>query len=376
MDAYSKSVRNGVVWILMTLGLILIGASIFLFSDSLGMGIATGVSISLNTLVPSLFPFMVLSSLIAYSRFSHYISAPFSLVVKHLFHLPTYCAAVILMSLIGGYPVGAKLIADLVNNRLLTQKQAERMLCFCVNASPAFVVTGVGAAMFGSVQAGFLLLGAHVAATFVTGILFRPKKSDGFNAEIAPKYMSLSSAFVTAVQASARALVSICAFVTLFAGISAVLRSSGATKVLSQLISGLLFLPMSSGDAIVSGILEVTTGCVKAANLQGVQGLILASLFCSWCSLSIICQIMSIVRGSGIGLKPFLFSRVVHSILSCSFTFLLFLIFPPATTVLTEATIAQLHLSSTPLSSGLLFVTCSVLILFCEKSMASRRQKC
>lgn len=73
------------------------------------------------------------------------------------------------MSMTGGYPVGARTIAQLLEQGRIQPRTARRMLCFCINAGPAFVVSTVGAALYSSVQAGFCLLTAHLGASALVG---------------------------------------------------------------------------------------------------------------------------------------------------------------------------------------------------------------
>ena len=120
---------------------------ILLFPNDVRNGASNGISYCLYTLVPSLFPFMVLSSFIIHSGISKFIGKLLQPVIQFLFYLPGSAGSVIIMSMIGGYPVGARGCMSLLEQGAITQKQAQRMLYFCVNAGPAFIISVVGSTL-------------------------------------------------------------------------------------------------------------------------------------------------------------------------------------------------------------------------------------
>ncbi len=130
--------------ILLCLIIIACALGILLFPNDVRNGASSGISYCLYTLVPSLFPFMVLSSFIIHSGISKFIGKLLQPVIQFLFYLPGSAGSVIIMSMIGGYPVGARGCMSLLEQGAITQKQAQRMLYFCVNAGPAFIISVVG----------------------------------------------------------------------------------------------------------------------------------------------------------------------------------------------------------------------------------------
>ena len=107
-------------------------------------GIKNGLLTVGGVLIPSLFPFMTLACFIENSGVSEIIGRVLSPVVRIVFHLPEDTAATILMSFIGGFPVGAKMTDSLYREGKITSVEASRMYLFCINAGPAFTVSAVG----------------------------------------------------------------------------------------------------------------------------------------------------------------------------------------------------------------------------------------
>ena len=107
-----------------------------------------------QTLIPSLFPFFVLSSLLIACGASELLSALLSPLMRPLFGLSGAGAAALALGLCGGYPVGARTAAELVENGALSQEEGERLLTFCNNAGPGFLLGVCGAGVFSSSRAG------------------------------------------------------------------------------------------------------------------------------------------------------------------------------------------------------------------------------
>ncbi|MFA9382095.1 MAG: hypothetical protein ACERKO_13650, partial [Acetanaerobacterium sp.] len=122
--------------------LLVIGVAVLYFcnAQAVSAGVRDGLLVCANTLIPSLFPFMILCAFIVNSRLSDYLSAPFAFFTARVLRLPAFTGSVFLLSLVGGYPVGARMIAQLYREGRISGHTASRMLLFCVNAGPAFLI--------------------------------------------------------------------------------------------------------------------------------------------------------------------------------------------------------------------------------------------
>lgn len=142
---------------LCTIALILLLTSFLLFrSKEISGGIVHAVDLCLYSVFPSLFGMMVVSNLVVSSKIFTKLLSPFSAVTRYLFKLPAEFTSVLLISFIGGYPVGAKIINGLYRDGEISLKTAERMLSFCVNAGPAFVVSQFQSPYFTMFKSVFL----------------------------------------------------------------------------------------------------------------------------------------------------------------------------------------------------------------------------
>lgn len=275
-------------------------------------GVRTGLSVCADTVIPSLFPFMVLAGLIASTSAGERLSRAVSAATKKLLGLPEALGSVLLMSFVGGFPVGAKMLASMLERRQIDSKTASYSLCFCVNAGPSFLISAVGAVMLGSLRAGVVLLGAQVlSALIVCGFVSRR------NLESVPPVKGVpspSAAFVEAVRGAASGMLGICAFITAFSAITSLLNALGLVSAACGAL-GCVFprLGTSFFSALFIGLMEVTSGCKAAAALHTRAGFVLSAFLVSFSSLSISFQVQSCFPSdSGVRFTPYYFSRLIH----------------------------------------------------------------
>lgn len=296
---------------LTAIGVAVIGVGLISQSAAVSQGIQNGLKVCAGVLIPSLFPFMVLSSFLSLTSAANILSIPFAPITTRLFKLPRELGAVVLLSLVGGYPVGAKSISLLLSQGKITKATAERMLCFCVNSGPSFLVTAVGVGMLASKTAGIILFLSQTAATLLIGVLV------SLRAKVLPAKsevgcMKADEAFVTAVSTASSSIIAMCSFAILFSGILAFISASGFIARISQ-ISG---VEEGLTKAVISGILEVTSGCANSAQLGGLTAFVMISAAASFGGLSVLFQIMSCFRENPVSFRPLIASRIFHILLS------------------------------------------------------------
>lgn len=305
--------------VVMGLLLVLCMIGVLWFPAETASGAGRGVAYCMNILVPSLFPFMTLSTLMVLSGFAERIGYLLRGVVRGLFYLPGCAGAAILMSLVGGYPVGAKSIAALREKGSLTDEQAARMLCFCVNSGPAFVITAVGYGMLGSIRSGLLLLTALIFPPIIfgigMGIVVRKRGiSCGTPAPVSRKKEQTGlPAIVTATADASRATLMMCAFVILFSALNYLLHAAGISVFLAQLLTA-CGISSNTASAALSVLLEVVSGCTECA-VTGV-GLPFIAFALGWGGLCIHFQIFSVLGSIPISKVRFYLFRVLHGLIS------------------------------------------------------------
>ena len=155
--------------------LILCGILVWFLADArqLRLEAAKALTLCAGTVIPALFPFMVVTGLLVRLGFGQWLAPDMAGLMASLFRLPGCAGSALLLGLVGGYPIGARTAAELYASGDLTRQEAERLLTFCNNSNPVFLISVLGVGVFGSVRAGLWLWLIHVCAALLTGLLFR-----------------------------------------------------------------------------------------------------------------------------------------------------------------------------------------------------------
>ena len=274
---------------------VFLGTLLLIFRDSAVSGMKLGIDICLNILVPSLFPFMVLSSVaVKCGIFSGGTGKLFGKITG----MPFAVLSVIIFGFTGGYPVGLNVAAELYENGVIDRRTVLRLSSFCVNAGPAFIITAVGTVIFGSSGAGYSLFFCVCISSVITGILAsffikQDKSTHTF------KYVKqpFSEALTESVESSCKKMFVMCAWVMLF-------------SCFSGIINGFHFGFLSDIWSVFS---EVTAGVVSA---EKIGGLPLTAACISSGGLCVMCQLLPTMKKCGVRVREYLTFRIVNSVIS------------------------------------------------------------
>ena len=195
--------------------LIVICAGFMLITpNSVKEGIKTALLICYNVVIPTLYPF-TFCVLFIMNAINTKKLAYFEKGTKFLFGINAEEFLIFTLSLIGGYPTGAKLIEKRFSNLKTDDKKPNLLLCYCVNAGPAFIILAVGSGILNSKKLGIILFFSHIFASFILALL--SKKRIKSNHYIPQKTeLNIIDSFVLSVSESANATISICSFIVVF----------------------------------------------------------------------------------------------------------------------------------------------------------------
>ena len=258
--------------------------------------------------------------------------------MRPLFHVSGACASAFALGFIGGYPVGAKTAISLYENGMCTKTEAERLLAFCNNSGPAFILGVVGAGVFASSRVGVLLYLAHAAASICIGILFRFYKAGPTarreERQSRPQFHAqrFTTAFTGSIKNSFLSTLNICAFVVFFTVVIQLLIRSGFLPGLAQVLGTVLApfgLTPEWAQRLLTGALEISSGVWTLSGDGTLSGkLILAAFMLGWAGISVHCQVLSFIGGSGLSVGTYLVGRLLHGGLSALFIAVLVRLFP------------------------------------------------
>lgn len=296
-------------------------------------GAQTGLALCFNVIVPSLFPFFVLSSLVVDLGLAAYLGRALESLMRPLFRVSGSCATAIALGFIGGYPVGARTALQLYQQGLCSKPEAERLLAFCNNSGPAFILGVVGAGVFGDGRIGLLLYCTHAAASLLVGLLFRFYGRDHGRTDCRPhqkpiKTVTVAAAFTGAVTHSLQSTLNICAFVVFFAVVLQLLSAWGILSAVAAFLSHLGFQP-EWAHRLVAGLLELSSGVASLSGGSGLAGRAsMAAFMLGWAGISVHCQVLSFLIDSGLSAKTYLAGKLCHGLIAAGLTWLVARIIP------------------------------------------------
>ena len=289
-------------------------------------GARRGLALCGGTIVPPLLPFFVLSGLISALGLPQLLGKQLEKPMNGLFGAPGLAATPLVLGFLGGYPVGATALADLVKAGALSPEEGSRLLPWCNNTGPAFIIGAVGAGVFGSGTLGLGLYACHILAALLLGLLFSHRRNA--ISESIPHALpspSLAGALPGAVKGAAMSTVYICAFVIFFSVITALLEHLGIFGALAGTMATHLGLELRFCRAALCGVLELGSGVGALAGLPPTPcNLALAAFVLGFGSLSVHCQTLAAVDGTQINCARHFVGRMLHGVFSALFSFLLF----------------------------------------------------
>ena len=294
-----------------------------------------GLSLCARTVIPSLFPFMVVSELLVASGAGEALGRLFSRMMRWVFGISGAGASALFLGSMCGFPVGARTAVGLLDQGVISKTECEHLLTFTCNPSSAFLITAVGVSLYGSRGLGVMLYVVVLGCGLLTGFLARfflkrgvtPTEHPHFPSGLRPVGLET---FTGAVSSAATGMLTVCAFVVFFSALTGALGCVTAS-----------WRGDGTGYALLCGVLEMTGGISEAAALTGDRGLILTAAFAGWSGLSVHCQVMTLCGGRGLSFRPYLLAKAFQGVLCGVVTAVLIRWFPavtrPAEGVITDA---------------------------------------
>lgn len=292
---------------------------LFVFSKDISSSIIFSISIWKDNLLPSLFPFFVMSDLLLAYGFVDIISFFLGAIMTKWFYLPKDAAFAFFVSLFSGFPSGSKYVNDLLNAKKISIDDANYLIMFTHFANPFFIVTTIGLFLLSNVKAGYIILISHILSNIIVAFIFRKKKVILNNDNNYKKAFYLSSPdkpFITiltnSIFKSFKTLVNMLGIIMIFLMITTIIKKIiPLTGITNGLLSG--FLEMTQGVKYISS-LDISLP-IKASILSAIV---------SFSGLSVHFQVKSIIDETDIKYSNFLKARVVQSFISFFLTLAIF----------------------------------------------------
>ena len=247
--------------------------------------------------IPGLFPFFVLSSFWVRIGFMQTVGRLMAPVSEKLFCVSGSGAVAFVMGLLCGYPTGAKVVTELYENGQMEKQEAEKLLPFCNNSGPLFVM-GVVGSMLPQKHAGLYLYGVHVLSAFAVGMIFSCFNSEKTEEKtVFCHTVSGRNAFAESVTDSVKTVLEVCGYIVIFS----VIRR--------------LLLPENS--LFFAGISEVTAGtyALSVSDMPENMKIIALSAAVGFGGFCVFLQVWGIVSRTGIRIRYYAVGKVLQALI-------------------------------------------------------------
>jgi len=326
-----------------------------------------GLQVWAKILVPSLLPFFIITKLFQSTGVTDGLLNLFSKPVKKIYNCPKQSAYVFFLSILSGYPVGSKIIADLYKSNEISKTDAIKTASFCSNSGPMFILGSVAIGMFANKTMGILILISHIFGALFNGVIYRnlganntlrtktkhlkkqPKNNKiNINKNLDNKDTNnvdfSGNNLVQKEQSANQSKQNINLTESVNSSISSILLIGGVicftfvileiittSKLFINLINLLSFNLIDKNllISIFSGIGEITKGCLLLSSvpLSTKTATLLCTFIISFGGISTFLQAMSFLKDI-VPAKTFFLQKLTHAVCSCIVCFLLLLFIP------------------------------------------------
>lgn len=276
------------------------------------IGAQDGVTLCLQSVIPSLFPFLFLS--IAFTDSISSSNITLLHLIREYFGIPQGTESILFASYLGGYPVGAQCVATLYRDNKLSKVTAERTLGFCNNAGPAFLF-GMVSSCFAHSFTPWLLWMIHVGGSIFAASFIRSTDTEA--GPSVNENIRIKTGEKNYLKSSILSMCSICGWVILF------------RIVLSFLKKWILWLFPIPIQTLLCGILELTNGCIELSSISDpMLRFLIATILLAFGGFCVAMQTASVT--SGLSLKFYFFGKGIQILFSlCCGWFIIYKNFLP-----------------------------------------------
>ena len=286
-----------------------------------------GLNTWAKILLPTIFPLIFFTKLLTDLGSLNAVSNKMGFTQK-LWRAPPISAYAFMVSILSGYPVGAKVVSDLYSDGFISKHDAIKMCTFTSNSGPMFIYGSVGVGMLFSQTVGLIMLISHILSAVLNGIFYRNYKpfnqsETSFSLNIKPQF-SLSSSMTDSILS----ILLIGGFVSIFFVVIELINQIGLFIPLSSFLSGIFNCDSQIFMGLFNGIIEMTHGCLDITSLNlplGITAVICTGLI-TFGGIATMLQAFAFLQKIGISFRFFLTQKITQTIFACMICALLVLV--------------------------------------------------
>lgn len=300
-----------------------------------------GLDLWFNLLLPSLFPFIFISDLLISLGFVSFFSKFLEPVMRPVFNVSGIGIFPFSMSIMSGYPVGARLTSKLREINQISNTEGNRLISFSSTSGPLFILGTVLIGMLGFPKLAGIMIIPHYLGAITIGLLFRfyrksekssnnnilDRKNELFNNQ--EKNKSIGSLISKSIKDSMDSIIVIGGFIIIYSVIIDLLLLSSSFNFFIGIISNITSTDANTLKGITAGIIELTKGCnlVSKLDIALINKIMIINFLIGWGGFSIHSQAISFISSTDISTKIYFFSKALHGLIATIYTYLMYIMF-------------------------------------------------
>lgn len=286
------------------------GASFLIFPEETAKSVSESMYFTAKSVIPALFPFMVISKLIESSVITDRLIGVIRKPFEKLFGISKAALTAVILGFISGFPIGALTVNESYKNGRLSKAEAERAVALSHNTGPSFPIGLVGTVLWNDKAFGIFLYTVQLVSWMITARLYKSKawaEIDYSDVVDGKRRGGIAPVITGAISDSAMVCVRIMGFTAFL-------------RICSGLLVSVLPKMPFSAIAIMSSAFEFSDGCVKAASLGGMTGCAVTGFSIGFGGLSALLQGASVTLEEGLSVKPLITAKLFEGALCAVFS--------------------------------------------------------
>ncbi len=275
------------------------------------------ISVWAFKVLPVLFPFFIFTKIIV--ALISPKQTKLDKLFSKIYHTPATSSTIYLLSVLSGYPMGAKLICSMYERGIYSTDDAKQMMSFCSVSGPMFIVGTVGVAVFGSVRVGYVILAANIIASLLNGLIYRGKNREQTQIKLEETAPS-SSLLADSVYDSLKSILLVGAYMVLAFLMIDLMNNTHIFSLVTKLICGIFSIKnCQSVNAVLAGIFEITRGVIdiQASGCPLQISAVIASGLIGFGGISILLQSLTFLKTLKIKTSSIVLQKITQGMFAC-----------------------------------------------------------
>ena len=283
--------------------LVIVMACFLAFPQRYTRLVLEGITLFAVSVLPATLPFLFLTSILTRQRVFLKAAGKISPFAQRVFRVSGAGGLCAVLSALSGYPVGARTVLDLSSRGTVSKQECFRLACLCSTSGPMFLVGAVGAGMFQNATLGWILFLSHLLGVYIVCFFLRFTAKSSQTQTPVPLFNNQGG---NPLMDSVLSVLAVGGAIAVFYAFSGIFRDA-------LTLAGVKNIYVS---AIITGLIEMTSGCKLLSGIGGIYSAALAAFLVTLGGGCVLVQQMSFLSRAGVKVLPFIGVKLLQGVIA------------------------------------------------------------